>query len=112
MFKIVKADTYTWPVSVKLPTDGGKFETSTFDVRFKRLSKLDVDALRNKLFADAGDAAEAAREVVVGWSGVENDDGPIPFSDTALADVLSIQGVAAAIISALFESVTGAQRKN
>ncbi|HQU03488.1 MAG TPA: hypothetical protein PLT25_02100 [Acidocella sp.] len=112
MFKIVKTDRYTWPVKVSIATDGGRYEDSTFDVVFKRLSKPEVDDMRNKLFKDDADAAVAARSVVVGWNGIEDSDGPIPFSDSALDNVLAIQGVAPAIVGAFFESVLGAPRKN
>ena len=112
MFKIVKTDRYKWPVKVSIPVDGGRYEDSTFDVVFKRLSKPEVDDMRAKLFKDDGDAVMAARNVVMDWSGVEDGDGPIPFSDSALDNVLSIQGVAPAIVAAFFESVMGAARKN
>jgi hypothetical protein len=112
VFKIVKADTYKWPVTVRLPVDGGKFETSTFDVTFKRLSAQEVADLRTSLFRDDADANAAAQGLVVGWSGVENNDGAMPFSHEALTEVLQISGVAPAIVAAFFESVIGAPRKN
>ncbi len=49
MFKIVKTDRYKWPVKVSLPIDGGRFEDSTFDVVFKRLSKPEVDAFQKRV---------------------------------------------------------------
>ncbi|MDE8350316.1 MAG: hypothetical protein POG74_12710 [Acidocella sp.] len=112
MFKITKTDSYVWPVSLQMPANGGKFTTHTFDVKFKRLSKADVDVLRGQLFQDDADAAAVVRGLVVGWSGIEDDAGEIPFSENALDNVLDIQGVAPAIIVAFFNSVTGAPRKN
>ncbi len=112
MFKIVKTETYKWPVTVRLPADGGKFDVSTFDVVFKRLSAPEVAELRVGLFRDDADAVAAARGLVVGWSGVEDNDGELPFSGSALDGILHISGVAPAIVAAFFESVIGAPRKN
>jgi hypothetical protein len=112
MFKILKKTSFVWPVKVRLPTDGGRFEESTFDVTFRRLDKDEVEAIRQEVLVKEGDAAEAARKVVIGWAGVEDDAGPIPFSDTAFSDLLSIHRVAPSIMAAFFESCYAAERKN
>ena len=39
MFKIVQNPTYTWPVTLELPADGGKTEKATFDAEFKRTAR-------------------------------------------------------------------------
>lgn len=112
MFKIVQTDGYNWPVEFKVAGDGGRFESHTFDVKFKRLPRSRVEALREEFTSPAGDAVKVAREIVAGWNGVEDDSGEIPFSASALDRVLEIQGVAPAIVSAFFASAYGVERKN
>lgn len=112
MFKVNRSETFSWPVAVAMPVDGGKYDRHTFDVTFKRLTRAEVEALREKLLDASGDPAHAARGIVTGWSGVEDDTGPIPFSDEAFTRVLDIQGVAASIMAAFFEASYGAARKN
>jgi hypothetical protein len=112
MFKIVQTDGYNWPVEVKIPADGGRFETASFDVKFKRMQRSRVEALREEFSKPDGDSAAVAREVVIGWNGVEDDSGAIPFSAGALDKVLEIQGVAPAIVGSFFSSAYGVERKN
>lgn len=112
MFKITKSDTFTWPVDVSLPVDGGRFEASTFDVTFKRLPAAEIEALSARLIEKPMEATDAVRGLVVGWSGIEDDGGPIPFSQAALDRVLEIQRVAPAVMDAFFRANFGAARKN
>ena len=56
---------------------------------------------------------DAAKEVLAGWSGVVDDDSKeIPFSDSALTQLLEIPTVAGQIIRAWFDSLDVAKRKN
>jgi len=112
MFKIVKSESYTWPVDVRIPIDGGRFESHTFDVKFRRHDRDGVEAVR-KSFADPStDVAQIAREIVIGWDGVSDESGAMPFSAGALDTVLKIQGVAPAIVGAFLASAYGVDRKN
>ncbi|MFN3513461.1 MAG: hypothetical protein ACK41C_10470 [Phenylobacterium sp.] len=56
----VEAD---WPVSVNVPTDGGKVEVQTFTARFKLLQQAEIEAA----IAEAKDAYELARRFFVGF---------------------------------------------
>ncbi|MFN9545905.1 MAG: hypothetical protein ACK6AD_02375 [Cyanobacteriota bacterium] len=54
-----------------------------------------------------------AAEVLVGWSGVTDDDGePIGFTAATADKFVRIQGVAKAICDAWAESLEGAKRGN
>ena len=112
MFKIVQTDGYNWPVEFKVPVDGGRYENQNFDARFKRLPRERVEQLREQFIKPDGDAAAIAREVVIGWAGVEDGSGAIPFTASALDSVLAIQGVAVALAGAFFGSCYGVERKN
>ncbi len=112
MFKISKVTDYTWPVSVQFPVDGGRTEKSTFDVKFKRLSQSRIHDIRVAIEKGEITDVELAREVMIGWSGVTDGEADIPFSEAARDDMLDIPMVASSVVMALFESISGAKRKN
>lgn len=112
MFKIVTSPTYTWPVTVELPADGGKTEKATFDAEFKRLTQTRVDEIRQAVERGEMRDADLAREAMVGWSGVVDESGPVPYSENAREQLLNIPTVATAIVMALLGSLSGARRKN
>lgn len=112
MFKIVQNPTYSWPVTVELPTDGGKTEKATFDAEFKRLTQSRVDEIRQAVERGEMRDADLAREALVGWSGVVDENGQVPYSEKARDQLLDIPMVSTAIVMALLNSLSGARRKN
>lgn len=112
MFKITQQPTYSWPVTVELPTDGGKVEKATFDAEFKRLTQTRVDEIRMAVERNEMRDVDLAREAMVGWSGVVDGDGPVPYSESARDQLLEIPMVSSAIVTALLGSLAGARRKN
>jgi hypothetical protein len=109
MFKITQSSSYIWPVTVEMATDGGKFEKHTFDGEFRRLN---VDELQT--LSDTDDTGgSACRKILVGWKGVVDDNGEeVPFSETALEQLLKLPSVRMAIMLAFRASLQGAARKN
>lgn len=112
MFKIVQNPTYTWPVTVEFPSDGGRTEKSSFDAEFKRITQSRLNEIRDSIEKGTITDLDLAREVVVGWSGVTEDQGPMPYSEAARDQLLEIPLVAASIVMAFFGSISGAKRKN
>lgn len=112
MFKIVTTTEYTWPVSVQFPVDGGRTEKATFDAKFKRLTQTRLGELREAIEKGTTSDVEIARDVLVGWSGVSDDKGEVPYSEAARDTLLDVPLVAASIVMAMFESIAGAKRKN
>ena len=56
---------------------------------------------------------ELAAEVLVGWSGVNDDNGKeIPFSQKALEQALEVPLLSVAILKSYMDSIKGAKRKN
>ena len=43
-----KVKTFKWPVTVEEPADGGVFDSSTFDITFKRLGRKEFATLSEK----------------------------------------------------------------
>ena len=124
-FVLKQSDSYTWPVSIKLPANGGKRERQTFDAEFKRLPQSRINEIQeqaNKRMKalergdDGGDGISdvtVADEILVGWDGIVDGDGePVPFSKGSKAQLLDVPMLAGALISAYFESLTEQKRKN
>jgi hypothetical protein len=121
-FKLQQSATYVWPVKIVLPIDGGKRLTETFDATFRRLPQSRINEIiklarlqeRGRLEDDQElEDQDAAREIMTGWDGVEDDDGKaIPFSEAALKQLLEIPTVAGQIVKAWFGSLAEAKRKN
>lgn len=124
-FVLKQSDSYTWPVSIKLPANGGKRERQTFDAEFKRLPQSRINEIQeqaNKRIRaaergeDIGDGISdqsIADEILVGWDGIVDGDGePVPFSKGSKAQLLDVPFMAGALIEAYFESLVEAKRKN
>lgn len=123
-FVLKQSDSYRWPVSFKLPTDGGKREKQTFEAEFKRLPQSRITQIQaevQKLMkaVEAGEQPDGisdisvAQEVLVGWSGVVDEDGEeVPFSKTSCDALLDLPTVAASIIQCYFESLVDSKTKN
>ena len=118
-FVLKQSATYLWPVTLRLPVDGGRYEKQTFDAQFRRLSQSRINEIQDLVRAkQRGDDVEltdqsVADEVLAGWDGVQDDDGEdVPYSEAAKAEMLGIASVASSIVVAYFESVTGNKVKN
>lgn len=115
MFVLNQSATYTWPVEISFPTNGGKHEKQSFDVVFKRLTQK-----RLKEYLEAVDTGNDklndetfCREVLAGFKGIVDDKGEeVPFSEEALDALLNIPSVAKAIVMAYLASIAGAKAKN
>lgn len=114
MFKLNLTKTFRWPVKVSIPKDGGGFETGTFDAVFKRLTRTENEAMSAAIADGTLPGIDATRQVLVGWTGVTEDDGAdVPYSETNRDHLLNIPGVALAIFSVFTEANSGAaQAKN
>lgn len=111
-FVLKQTDSYSWPVTVEFPVDGGRFEKQTFDVQFKRIAQDRIRATYDAIQAGEIEDDQLCRDLVVGWSGVTDGKGEVPFSEKALSDLLLVPLVSAAIVTAWLDSLTKAKRKN
>ena len=124
-FVLQQSDSYTWPVSIKLPANGGKREKQTFEAEFKRLPQSRINEIqllvqqRIKAAERCEDTGEGitdqsiADEVLVGWEGiVDGDDEAVSFNKGTKAQLLDVPMMAGALIEAFFESLVEAKRKN
>lgn len=112
MFVISQSDTYTWPVKVEVPTDGGKWENHTFDGVFKRIPQSRMEEIRKAAEGSIQDM-DLARELLAGWAGVTDSEGnEVPFTEATRDRLLDIPAVATSIVRAFIASLQGAKRKN
>jgi hypothetical protein len=118
-FVLKQKNTYSWPVPLLLPGDGGRREKSTFDAEFKRLPQSRLNELARQAKAaekgedDEFNAQAIAREILIGWTGILDDGGKdVPFSEKALEQLLEVPTVAGQIVKAFYESYEDAKRKN
>lgn len=113
MFIISQKQSYTWPVEVNFPTDGGRTQKQTFDAEFCRVSQSRINEIRSLIEKNEITDVELAREVLVGWSGVNDDNGEdVPFSERARDQILDVALVPGAVVMAWFTSLSGVKRKN
>jgi hypothetical protein len=124
-FVLKQSDSYTWPVSIKLPANGGKRERQTFDAEFKRLPQSRINEIQrevqqrvkaNEKGEDTGEGISdqsIANEILMGWDGIIDGDGePVPFSNAVKAQLLDVPMMAGALVAAYFESLVEQKRKN
>lgn len=110
--RIKQSPTFMWPVEVMIPRSGGDFDKFTFDAEFRRLSTDEWRKMVDKMGEGKMDLADIAVAIIAGWSGVDDEPGvAVPFSDTALKDLLNIAQVPAAIFAAFSKSLSGAARE-
>jgi hypothetical protein len=120
-FVLKQSASYTWPVPLLIPVDGGRREKHSFDAEFKRLPQSRINEiikLARALEVGRGDDEmlddkTAAKEILIGWSGITDDNAKdVPFSESALDQLLEIPTVAGQIIKAWFNSMDVAKRGN
>jgi hypothetical protein len=127
-FVLTQKATYSWPVSFDMPIDGGRFRRETFEAVFNRLPQSRVEeimaaeqGLRIAYERGTGDLKELlpvvrshAAEVMAGWSGIKDVDGgeDLPFTQSALEQILEVPMMAGAILQAYGESLQKAKAKN
>lgn len=109
MFKLEKERTFTWPVKIKVPTDGGVFADAGFDCKFKLVSQDEID----DFVAGKVSERDFLKANIVGWTGVQDDqDRELPFSEAARDSMIGIPYVRVALMGAYLEAMSGARRKN
>jgi hypothetical protein len=120
-FVLKQTASYTWPVPLLIPVDGGRREKHSFDAEFKRLPQSRINEiikLARALEMGRGDDESlddktAAKEILIGWAGITDDAGKeLPFSESALAELLEIPTIAGQIIRAWFNSMEVAKKGN
>jgi hypothetical protein len=114
---------YRWPLKITLPADDGKRLTESFTGVFAWVSQSRIEEIRRTVRLQSmgiGDDDQqqidditAAKEVMVGWSDVLDDEGDeVPFSDRALDQLLQIPTVAGQIVKQWQQSLEATKKGN
>lgn len=125
MFVIKQSDSYSWPVSFKIPVDDGGYAEQSFTGEFRRVDTAATEKLVAEIqsymrAADVGffpdemrRPAEMAADVLVGWKGVKDGDNEeVKFSPATMKAALGVHGCAVGVLNAWNESLSGGRRKN
>ena len=113
MFVLSQSDSYTWPVTVEFPIDGGRFDKQSFDAEFRRLAQARIREIWDLIQAGDLNDDELCAEVLTGWAGIQDGKGSeVPYSEKAKADLLNVPLVAAAVVSSWLDSLSKGKRKN
>lgn len=110
-------ESYTWPVKYITQKDGGTYDKFEFLAEFKRLPQSRYDQLLTQIRSpEVGNLVtddDLIREVFMSWSGIKKLDGQdFEVSDLNRRVLLEYQGMRAAILTAWWESMSGAAIKN
>lgn len=112
-FVLSQSESYSWPVIVEFPIDGGRFDKQTFDAEFRRLPQTRIREIWDQIQSGELSDNDLCDEVLIGWSGVQDGKGAdVPYSEKAKFDLLNVQLVAAALVGAWLDSLSKAKRKN
>ena len=109
MFKFEKNPTFTWPVKVQVPIDGGKFEEHVFTARWQ----LQEAAALRKFQAEhpEGGAAALLEKALKSWSDVQETDGtPIEFTPENVKRLADAPHVRSALITSYWDAADGGLR--
>lgn len=108
MFIRKKVSEFKWPVKVKEPTDGGKFQESEFTAIFRRIGR--------KKFAEMSENDELAllKEILAGWEDIEDAENgkPLAFSAANLAELSDDQYWVRGLLRAYTETFDEARQGN
>jgi hypothetical protein len=101
-----KVTEYDWEVTVQSP-EKGKFKKETFTAKFKNIGRKAFAKLEEE------DDENFVKSVLVGWSGIKDDDGnDIQFNDENFEALTDNHFIVKGIIEAFGESMKGASEKN
>lgn len=113
-FQLVQKHEFWWPVTVKVPADGGSIVEQSFEVRFTAQTRDDAIAAIEKAAQTRDPRARAEleyeqlRSVVTDWRGViDQDRAALPFSETAFAQACQTTWFRAGLNAAYADALNG-----
>lgn len=123
-FILEQSPTFSWPITIREVSDGGRHRTHQFEAIYNRLpasrmeevqlayQKIKVAAARD-LEVDAIPTREIAAEILAGWKGITEPDGTeVEFTAANKAQLLEVATVADVLVSTFFDAHDKARAKN
>ncbi|MCK9621991.1 MAG: phage tail assembly chaperone [Methylobacter sp.] len=113
-FIIKKDKSYTWPITISEPVDGGGFNDQKVRVKFKMLSQSRIDEI---IKDEAEQDADILSDVLIGWDdeAFKDENGnSLAYNADNKDLVLSVPFVRGALVKGFFASIAGKEikRKN
>ncbi len=120
MFNFLKEipQTYTWPVELMVPINGGKRKKITFEAEFNRKSKTETQKLLaaartvDENWIQSIEFAPIIEEVLIGINAKDESGKSAPLPDDIKEELLEITGAEAAIFNAYMASLSQEKTKN
>lgn len=123
-FILEQSPTFTYPITIRELTDGGRIRTHQFEAIYNRLpasrmeevqlayQRLKVAAAKDQE-VDEIPTREIAAEILAGWTGITTADGePVEFNAVTKAQLLEVATVADVLVSEFFDAHQKARAKN
>lgn len=117
--------TFTWPISYRERTDGGRYRQHNFTAEFRRLPQSELEEIQlsyQRLKSDVSrdvpvdsiPTREICNRIWVGWSDIFEEDGTtqIPYSQELKIELMEVEGLADVLVETYIESAAKAKAKN
>jgi hypothetical protein len=101
--RIVKTQSFRWPVRHLLAADGGRAEVLSFEVTCKRLRTSEVKTLDEEIRRDKLEDSVVVSRVVTDWDLRDVDGAVVPWEQREQA-FDEVPGLAGSIVRAFFAS--------
>ena len=123
-FILEQSPTFTWPMTIREVTDGGRVRTHQFTAVFHRLpqSRMEEVQLQYQAIQVAAQNGERidglptraiADEILAGWEGITTPDGePVEMTTETRRQLLEVASVADVLVATFFEAHEKARAKN
>jgi hypothetical protein len=107
MFVLARDYSFTWPVTVRVPIDGGKHAVQGFTARFRLLDQAAIEAA-------AGDARALLDRAWIGWDCIGDEaGGQVLYGPDTKRALLALPFILTALAEAYADAMAGgAIRKN
>ncbi|WP_339863183.1 hypothetical protein [Paremcibacter congregatus] len=109
----------TWPITVNMPTNGGKTTVHKFSLKWKVLDTAEFDKSlpRAMDFTDDKDKepfVEFWSRIITGWKDIKGEKGDkdLPFNADNLKTLIRIPYIQSELLSTYKECIMGRQVKN
>lgn len=116
LFVLRRPSSFWWTVRVPVPDDD-TYLIAVLKCLFRWVDQAEFDRMQGKGLKPGEAAptdAEIVQRVLVGWSGLKDEDGePVPYSDEARDQLMAHTLVRSAVLATYFAVMSGvAARKN
>jgi hypothetical protein len=100
----------SWPVEVRVPVNGGRHQSQSFDMTFEILDQEEYEQIVSDNMAKPDQAI--LERVVTGWTVTDGKDEAMPCTPDTRHAVFEVPYVRAAAIQTYLKAALGGRAKN